>query len=239
LRCLYEAKIDADPFLRGILQNRNAGEFPRLTALGVLSLSTHNRAETTSLLQAIVADHAEPVKLRDSAATVVADPTNEQEFKQWLLSDGSVEDQLVAVGGLMKIREKESVPILLDAYKKVADFEVKRRILVALALFPDQDSVFQWLQSVAKSDPDPALRRTAYDSLIQIGHESSNRDVSTILLAGLNDTDPIVLGDLLRFLAMEGTSEQHAEALKRIGNLEDPELKAQLLNVLRIFHKDQ
>src|ERR1022692_2681702 len=147
-------------------------------------------------------------------------------------------DQLVAVEGLRKIREKDSVPVLLEAYTKVADFEVKRRILADLALFPDSDQVFQRLQSVAKSDRDPALRREAYAALIQMGRESGARDIGAILLAGLKDPDPNVLEVVLRFLALDGTPQQRRTALGRIAKLEDPELKAQLQTMLRIFHKD-
>jgi HEAT repeat protein len=238
MRCLYEIKTDADAFLRGVLENREAGDLPRLNALILLSLSVHKSDQTASLFKAIVSDRSQPAKLRGSAATVIADPTNEQMFKQWLLGDGSADDQLVAVEGLRKIREKDSVPVLLEAYTKVADFEVKRRILADLALFPDSDQVFQRLQSVAKSDRDPALRREAYAALIQMGRESGARDIGAILLAGLKDPDPNVLEVVLRFLALDGTPQQRRTALGRIAKLEDPELKAQLQTMLRIFHKD-
>jgi hypothetical protein len=89
-------------------------------------------------------------------------------------------------------------PLLLSAYHKETDIDLKGRILASLLVYPDSDEVSELLTTTAQQDKSPLLRQNACRSIARWRLVSSRKDrAEEVLKAALSDKSPIVFAAAL------------------------------------------
>ena len=113
-----------------------------------------------------------------------------------------------------------------------ADSDVRRHVLVALGRLNLTPEKLRQVLSARLADPDPALRRAAYDSILPLAMRGEERG---LLLQGLHDESTSVRLHILGLLAQLPAREDSIKALRmrlREGSAEEVRLAAERLGAL-------
>ena len=114
---------------------------------------------------------------------------------------------------------------LSKLYAQETAKDVKKRILQAMFVGGNAERLIE----LAKSEPDPELRRTAIRNLGLMGHERTGATLVEIYTA---DRDPAVRKAVIEGLFLQN----HADALVSLARKEsDPELKRRIVEKLSLM----
>jgi HEAT repeat protein len=241
-------------YLRGLAEitpaptsTTNAG---LLNQHATLAIALHDDARVGALLKQFAGSSRHP-KVRSTAVYWLGQIGGETEFLANIVRNDSESKDVrrQAAHAIGESRDRAALSTLQSLYEGVAERDVKRGIIHAVAGNENKDGAQAFLLKVAKTDADKESRRTAVHAIADEGRDSVIDELMSIMA---NDQEMDVRRAVLHALAEIKTPRAQAKILEvaRTGNhpdlrrhaihmLADVEGEAMLGELLKLYDTEQ
>lgn len=202
-----------------------------LNERAVLAIALHDDPRVAGMLKNFVRA-SQNQRIRSSAVYWLGLTGGEQAFLADLVRNES-EDKKVrrqAAHAIGNSRDRGAIATLQSLYDTVKDVEVRRAIIGGAGNNVDRETAFTFLMKIARTEPDPNIRRAAVhqlgeferpnlvEELMKIYSSDSNVEVKRAVLRALSETkSPGAQAQLLSLARTEANVELRKRAIRVLG----------------------
>jgi HEAT repeat protein len=221
-------------YLRGIAEGTPAPgtttEAGLLNQHATLAIAIHDDARVGGMLKNFISSSRNP-KVRSTAVYWIGQIGGETEFLANIVrNNGETKDlRRQAAHAIGESRDRTALSTLQSLYEGVAEREVKRGIIHAVADNENKEAVTAFLLKVAKTDADKESRRTAVHAL---GDAGGDRVIDELMSIAANDQEQDVLRAVLHALSEIKTPRAQAKILEIARTGKVPDLRRHAIHML-------
>ena len=221
-------------FLRGMVEaNPSPASTTNASLLhqhATLALALHDDARVGGMLKGFIKSSNNP-KVRSTAVYWLGQVGGETEFLADIVrNNGETKDvRRQAAHAIGESRDSAALTTLQSLYAGVAEREVKRGIIHAVADNENKEAARAFLLRVAKTDADKESRRTAVHALGDAGGDGVIDELMSIVT---NDQDKDVRRAVLHALAEIKTTRAQAKILEIARTGKEPDLRRHAIHML-------
>ena len=207
-----------------------ASPLDMLSERAVLGIALHDDARVAGMLKNFIATSPNQ-RIRSSSVYWLGQVGGEQAFLASMVRNESEDQKLrrSAAHAIGQSRDRGTVATLQNLYDTVKDREIRRSVISAAGNSIDQPAAFTFLLSVAKSDSDWELRRSAVRQLGDLQREDA---VDELMKIYANDANVEVKRAALRSLGETKSARAQARLLEIARSETNPDLRKQAIRVI-------